>query len=149
MSIEIRLASIRHIDELLPLVAAFHAVEGTELDEASRRSSIAGLLIEPDHGPVWMIHDEGRLAGYIAICYGYSIEFGGRDGFIDEFYLAEPFRGKGTGRKVLQLVLAKLKENGVRALHLEVARDNPGARKLYESEGFRMRDKYHLMSLVL
>lgn len=149
MSIDIRLASIRHIDELLPMVAAFHAGEGTELDEQSRRESIAQLLLDPSLGQVWLIFSAGALAGYIAICFGYSIEFGGRDGFIDEFYLAEKFRGQGIGRRVLKLVLARLKEDDIRALHLEVARDNPGAMTLYQSEGFRMRDKYHLMSLVL
>lgn len=149
MSIEIRLVSIRQIDDLLPMVAAFHKFEGVEQDTQSRRNSIAQLLLAPDLGPVWMIYDEQQLAGYIAICYGYSIEFGGRDGFIDEFYLYEKFRGKGTGREVLQQVLAKLREDDIRALHLEVARTNQSALELYRSEGFLMRDKYHLMSLAL
>jgi ribosomal protein S18 acetylase RimI-like enzyme len=149
MTCEITLASIRHIDDLLPLVKAYHEFEGVEQDDETRRNSIASLLLAPDLGPVWLIYEDGTLAGYIAVCYSYSIEFGGRDGFIDEFYLIENFRGRGIGRAVLQKVLAELKANDVRALHLEVSRDNHRAIKLYEAEGFQMRDKYHLMSCPL
>ncbi|MEQ9561072.1 MAG: GNAT family N-acetyltransferase [Woeseiaceae bacterium] len=149
MTIEISLASIRHIDDLLPLVKAYHEFEGVDQDEESRRNSIANLLLAPDLGPVWLIFEESLLAGYIAICYGYSIEFGGRDGFIDEFYLLENFRGRGIGKTVLQKVLARLKADDIRALHLEVSRSNHKAIKLYEAEGFQIRDKYHLMSCAL
>jgi ribosomal protein S18 acetylase RimI-like enzyme len=131
------------------MIRSYHEFEGVDQDDETRRNTIAQLLLAPDLGPVWLIYDDGKLAGYIAICLGYSIEFGGRDGFVDEFYLFETFRGKGVGRAVLLQVLARLKEDDVRALHLEVARTNRKAIALYESEGFQMRDKYHLMSCAL
>jgi ribosomal protein S18 acetylase RimI-like enzyme len=149
MSIQITLASVRHIDDLLPLVKAYHEFEGVDQDDETRRNSMANLLLAPDLGSVWLILEKGSIAGYIAVCFGYSIEFGGRDGFIDEFYLLENFRGRGIGKTVLQMVLAKLKANDIRALHLEVSRANHRAVKLYEAEGFRLRDKYHLMSCAL
>lgn len=149
MSTEIRQASIRHIDELMPLVRAYHEFEGVSQDDETRRKAISTLLLAPELGPVWLIYDAGRLAGYIAICLGYSIEFGGRDGFVDEFFLLEDFRGKGTGRKVLALVIERLKADDVKALHLEVGKANRRAQVLYTSAGFVLRDQYHLMSRPL
>ena len=60
------------------------------------------------------------LIGYIAVCYSYSIEFGGRDAFIDEFYIAAAERGKGIGGRVLKEIATLLQMRGVVAVHLEV-----------------------------
>lgn len=149
MTTEIRLASIRHIDDLLPLVRAFHEVEEIAQDDEERRAAVAAMLLSPELGYIWLISFDGVLAGYIAVCLGYSIEFGGRDGFIDEFFLSTGFRGKGIGRKVLAMVLEQLREDEVKAVHLEVAQTSHGVQELYESAGFRLRDRYHLMSCML
>jgi ribosomal protein S18 acetylase RimI-like enzyme len=149
MTPEIRLATIRHIDDLLPLVRAFHQVEEIAQDDESRRAAVAAMLMSPELGYIWLISFDGVVAGYIAVCLGYSIEFGGRDGFIDEFFLSAGFRGKGIGRKVLAMVLEQLREDEVKAVHLEVAQINHGVQELYKSAGFRLRDKYHLMSCIL
>ncbi len=149
MAIEIRLATIRHIDELLPQVSAYHDFEGVVQDDETRRKTISTLLLAPELGPVWLIYYAGSLAGYIAICLSYSIEFGGRDAFVDEFFLQEDFRGKGIGSAVLDMVIALLKEDDVKALHLEVGQSNEHARAMYEAAGFVLRDQYYLMSREL
>lgn len=149
MSTEIRQATIRHIDELLPLVSAYHDFEGVVQDAGTRRRVISTLLMAPELGPVWLIHHGGKLAGYIAVCLGYSIEFGGRDAFVDEFFLLESFRGQGIGREVLDRVIDALRKDDVKALHLEVGKSNKRARSMYEAAGFELRDQYHLMSCVL
>jgi ribosomal protein S18 acetylase RimI-like enzyme len=149
MATEIRPATIRHIDELLPLVGAYHEFEGVVQDAESRRKTISTLLLAPELGPVWLIYHAGSLAGYIAICLGYSIEFGGRDAFVDEFFLLEDFRGKGIGSDVLAMVIQRLREDEVKALHLEVGQSNQRARAMYEAAGFALRDQYHLMSCEL
>jgi ribosomal protein S18 acetylase RimI-like enzyme len=80
--------------------------------------------------------------------FGYSVELGGIDGFVDEFFIRESVRGRGMGTEVLGKLLPALSQNGVRALHLEVARDNDAAQRLYTRAGFRMRDRYALMTRV-
>jgi len=149
MLTEIRLARIRHIEELLPLVSAYHDFEGVVQDQQTRRDAIAALLLAPDLGSIWRIYHSGSLAGYIAVCISHSIEFGGTDGFVDEFFLSADFRGKGVGHEALSMVLEQLRIKGVKALHLEVAQDNRRAQDLYAAAGFKLRDKYHLMSCEL
>ena len=132
---------------LLPLVRAYHAFEDVDLSDAQRRAAL-GPLLAPDSsfGRVWLIRSAGRTVGYAAVCFGYSIEFAGRDAFLDELFVEEAARGRGIGRAVLALVQQQCAALGVGALHLEVARDNTRARRLYEALGFEPRERFHLMS---
>jgi [ribosomal protein S18]-alanine N-acetyltransferase len=50
-------------------------------------------------------------------------------------------RRQGVGRALLAAVLDHVRARGARTLFLEVAADNPAARTLYESAGFRAAGK--------
>ena len=149
MDLELLAAKSADIDRILPLVAAYHAFEGIASDAAQRRSAVGRLLAERALGGIWLVLADGGLAGYIALCRGFSIEFDGYDAFIDEFYLEAEFRGQGIGRLVLAALGREAQRQGINALHLEVARDNRRARRLYEQAGFAARDRYLLMTMVL
>lgn len=135
-----------HLDQLLPLVRAYHAFEEIERTDDERRASLTPLLGDNPFGRIWLILEADEPIGYIALCFGYSIEFGGRDAFVDEFFLAEPARGRGLGRQVFAEIRKAAAGLAILALHLEVARSNTRARRFYESLGFTARDRYHLMS---
>ena len=149
MKSQLKRADMQDIDLLLPLVAAYHDFEHIDSDEAGRRAALLRLLDNQDLGGIWLIYGNDQLAGYIALCRGFSIEFNGFDAFIDEFYLLPEFRGQGIGRQVLSAIGNKARELDIKAIHLEVARDNRRARWLYESAGFEARDKYLLMTAML
>mgnify|MGYP002623815361 CR=1 FL=1 len=146
MNVALRLADPTHLDALLPLVRAYHAFEGIAQDERVRLAALGALLASEGPGRVWLIVADGALAGYLIVCFGYSVEFGGRDAFLDEFFIVEAQRGRGIGARALALVQAETAALGVRALHLEVARDNARARRLYAAAGFEARSRYVLMS---
>lgn len=143
----LEIADESHLDTLLPLVRAYHRFENVIMTDAERAVAVAPLLqAESPLGRVWLVRWCGDVAGYGALCFGYSIEFGGRDAFVDELYIAEHARGRGLGSQVLELLKVEAARLGIMALHLEVARSNTGARQLYESWGFRARERYFLMS---
>ena len=147
--ITLELAGPSQLEELLPLVSAYHAFEHVESSSEQRRSSVASLLQDKSLGEIWLIRRPGSSIGYIVVCYSYSIEFGGRDAFVDEFYIEAAERGKGIGSKVLAEVSTLLRERGLVAVHLEVDGTNEPAKSVYARAGFSSRDKYHVMSLVL
>lgn len=134
---------------LLPLVRSYHRFEGIRSSGQDRSSAIAPLLGDNPYGRIWMIVREGAPVGYLALCFGYSVEFGGRDAFVDEFFLIESARGHGLGRLALDAVRREASRLDVRVLHLEVARSNRRARRFYESLGFSARARFHLMSCRL
>ena len=149
MTIELRLATEKDVGLTMPLVAAYHEFEGIGTTPSERESAVRNLIAEPKFGGIWLIYSGGNLAGHIVLCRGYSIEFGGFDAFVDEFFLLPQFRGRGLGKKVLELMKTEAKALKIRALHLEVARTNENARRLYRRAGFEVREKYVLMSLEL
>lgn len=146
MSAALHLAAAEDIDRLLPLVAAFHALEGIGSDEEARRAALTPLLEGSPLGCVYLIGPRAAPLGYIAISFGWSIEFGGMDGFIDEFYIRDAVRGRGVGSEVLNALLPKLDQAGVKALHLEAAKDRPRLARLYARAGFQTREPYTLMT---
>lgn len=97
-----------------------------------------GEITSSDHlGKFWLIiHEDGSIIGYLIFTYGYSFEYGGRDAFIDEFYLKSDFRNQGYGTKVLVMLEEVAVDLGVNAIHLEVEKTNSSGNKLYAKSGF-------------
>lgn len=70
----------------------------------------------------------------------------GVEGDVQTIAVAAEARGLGIGRALLDELLAEAGRRGVRELFLEVRADNPVARTLYESVGFReigVRPRYY------
>ncbi len=145
---EIRRAELGDLERLAPLVAAFHVEEGVASTPEARRAALETVLGGPGIGEVRLIETagDGAPVGYIALAYGFSIEFNGRDCFLDEIYVAPAHRGRGLGRRAIRAAREDLERRGFKAMHLEVLTGNPAAR-LYKREGFALRDGYHLMSM--
>ena len=146
MDVKLHLQSLDDLETIVPLVRDYHAFEQLDTTDAQRQTAVRGLLTQPEFGGIWLIRCDGALAGYIVLCRGYSLEFSGFDAFIDELFLAEAFRGMGVGARVLAAIKVEARKLDINALHLEVARDNHSARKLYAAAGFEPREKYVLMS---
>jgi ribosomal protein S18 acetylase RimI-like enzyme len=145
--VELRECTPRDRALLRALIAAYHA-EDRVAHDADALEAIVTPLLDGTYGRIWMIVAAGEVVGYVAMCFGYSIEFGGRDAFIDEIYLVPAHRGRGIGKATLEHLEVEARAFGVRALHLEVDHDNPAAH-LYERVGFRSRNRYRLMSKPL
>jgi GNAT superfamily N-acetyltransferase len=121
---------------LLPLVEAFQLEEGYAAGDAALRAAVHELLRDDAAGRVLIAREGGRAVGYAALCFGFSIEFRGRDAFVDELYVVPEQRGGGLGRALLRALEAEARACGVRKLHLEVEQRNDSARRLYVQEGF-------------
>jgi len=137
------------LERLLPLIAAFHAEDGIDLSDAARRAAVLPLLEGSPHGAIYVIGPARAPIGYACISFGWSLAFGGLDGFVDEIYIRPGVRGRGIGMEVLRGLPKALGAAGIKAIHLEVRRDNAKARALYQKLHFEMREGYGLMSRVL
>ncbi|UOA27076.1 GNAT family N-acetyltransferase [Pseudosulfitobacter sp. DSM 107133] len=149
MSAALTLATSDHLDALLALVERFHDEEGIDSTPDSRHAGVAPLLDGIPHGAAYLIGPPRAPIGYIIICFGWSVEFAGMDGFVDELYIRPGVRGRGVATEVLMALPRALAQGGLKALHLEVDTTNDTARRLYKRAGFKMRDGYHLMTQML
>jgi ribosomal protein S18 acetylase RimI-like enzyme len=111
-------------------------------DEPTVREVLRRLLRSPDLGHVWVFFEEGTPVGYMALTFGYSFEYHGRDAFIDELYIEPQYRRKGIGRRAMQFVEERARELGVKAIHLEVDQSNDPAAELYRRAGYDNHSRF-------
>jgi GNAT superfamily N-acetyltransferase len=131
-----RVAEESDAAKLLEFIRAYYAFDGHGFDQQKAEVALAGLLSDPGLGRVWLILDDDVAVGYVVLCFGYSLEWRGRDAFVDEFYLRDDYRGRGWGRQAMDFVEKAARSLGVRTLHLEVVRENAAALQVYRKLGF-------------
>jgi diamine N-acetyltransferase len=144
MSAAFQSASLADVPSILAHQRAYYAADGYAFDEAVARAAIEGLLGDPERGRLWVLAEgdtPDQILGYLAVTFGWSLEWGGRDAFVDELYLAPSHRGGGIGRTAIALAEDACRAAGVRALHLEVERANTRGRALYARTGFADTDR--------
>ncbi len=130
------------------MLREFYAYDHIAFDEAEARRALALLLSDARLGRVYLIGVGGELAGYLVVTFGFSLEFKGRDAFVDELFLRAEMRGRGLGSRALSVAEETCRAEGVRALHLEVERANTGAQEVYRRAGFKDHDRYLLTKWI-
>lgn len=146
MSASLTLAGPDHLDKLLPLVASYHAEAGIKSTAETRQAGLGPLLGGIPHGCAYLIGPPRAPIGYIVITFGWSVEFGGLDGIIEELYIRSGVRGRGIASEALIALPRALAGAGLRSVHLEVAKNNAAALRLFRRAGFAPREDYMMMS---
>ena len=123
------LNSLRAVD--LDRAAHLHRQAFEPLGERGwTRQDIAGLLASP--GVAGFLLTEGSSDIGMAICRVVADEAELLTVAVDPAH-----RRRGAARLLLDAVVDRVRDDGARTLFLEVGADNPGARTLYDSLGFR------------
>src|ERR1700692_1318795 len=133
---QFRMAVESDAGALLRFMREYYAFDGHGFDEPKAHVALIGLLRDSNLGRIWLILDGAGAVGYVVLCFGYSLEWLGRDAFVDEFYLLEEYRRRGWGRKKMECVEEAARAAGVRTLHLEVVGHNTAALEVYRTLGF-------------
>jgi len=144
MGANFTLAETSDVDLLVELMREFYVIEHLQFDELAARGALGQILSDRRFGVIHLIRVGEEAAGYLVVTFGFSLEFHGRDAFIDEVYLRENFRGRGLGRASIEFAAEVCREEGIAALHLEVDRVNTRAQKVYRHAGFRDHDRFLL-----
>lgn len=132
----LRLATAADVEALLGMMQRFYAIDGYPFVREKKERAVRQLLNEPLFGEIWLVEAQGQPVGYLVVTVGFSLEYNGKDGWVDELFLEEPFRGQGLGEKMLQHAIARAEALGINFLHLQVERHNQAGRRLYEKLGF-------------
>ena len=139
---QFRPINLEDADRVVAMMAQLYADSASPFDRMRARRAMEKLLGEPEFGGVWMIDLDGALAGYVVVLLGYSLEFGGRFGLLDELFIAQDYRGNGLGSEALAFADQQCKARGWQALRLEVGQENLRAQSLYRRSGFEMHDRF-------
>ncbi len=82
---------------LVELMADFYAEAGFELNRRHAAMAFAALLRDARLGQVWLIEADSQPAGYLVLTFGYSMEYGGPAGILEDLFVRAEFRGRGLG----------------------------------------------------
>ena len=145
-----KLVKAKHTDAnaCMEMIKAFYQLDNYPFSEEKAMKCFNEILANDQLGKFWLIHQDDKIIGYLIFCYGYSFEYGGRDAFIDEFYLKEEARGKGIGTEVLLELEKEASKLGVKAIHLEVEKTNVAGNKLYSKVGFKGNNRSLLTQII-
>jgi ribosomal protein S18 acetylase RimI-like enzyme len=148
MDIQFRAAGLADAAMLIELMREYYTFDHLSFDEAAARPALEALLENVAFGRAWLIEGDGAPLGYVVLALGYSLEYHGRDAFVDELYIREPYRGRGIGRQALALLETTCRELGVQALHLEVDHANTVAQEVYRRAGYQDQGRYLMTKLL-
>jgi GNAT superfamily N-acetyltransferase len=134
----VRRATADDLPALLPLVAAFCAVDGHPYDEAVVARGPPAVAGGRRAGQVLVLEQHAGLAGYAVLTWSWSLESGGRDCILDELYVAQ--RDSGRGAHLLAAAMEHAADHGARACFLETEAANTRVRRFYARHGFAPED---------
>jgi len=140
-----QLLSDQEIPTLMEMMREFYSQQQMQFEEAAASNAVNRALENPALAQIYLIFRGTELAGYFALTFCFSLEFHGRFALLDELYLREPFRRQKLGKAVVAFAEDLCKKAGVKALRLEVGRENHGAQSLYRTAGFK-QDERNLMT---
>src|SRR5207237_3766985 len=145
MSFSFRLAEVSDVDGLRPLIEDFYSFEHLRYDETRLRLLLGKLIGDRNLGRLVLFEDFEQLVGYMVLGFGFSLEFHGRDCFIDEFYVMPERRQQGIGQAAISFAIQTCRELGIKAVHLEADHFNLRGHEFYRRLGFKDHDR-HLMT---
>jgi GNAT superfamily N-acetyltransferase len=140
-----QLLSDQEIPTLLEMMREFYGQQEMRFDEPAASLAINKVLNNPELAQIYLIFRGTELAGYFALTFCFSFEFHGRFALFDELYLREPYRRQKLGKAVVAFVEDLCRKDGIKALRLEVGRENQPAQSLYLASGFK-EDERNLMT---
>jgi GNAT superfamily N-acetyltransferase len=143
-----RTAGAEDLERLLELMDGFYAESGYALDRSHAADAFAAPLADPRLGRIWLIEQGGEVVGYVVGTFAFAMEYGGLIAVVDDFYVRPAARAAGLGTAALTAVREVCAELGMRAMRVEVGRDNAVARSVYGRVGFEALD-HLLMTLPL
>ncbi len=129
------------IDILVSMMKDFYAIDNYPIDVEVSKKLFVTFIADENLGKAWLIYSDNNIVGYVILTFLFNFEYKGRIAFIDELYLSERARGKGTGTKTIAFIQSQADKLLLKLLYLEVEHHNANAQKLYLAAGFENHNR--------
>ncbi len=133
----IGVAERSHVPALLGLLEELFTQEQDFKPNAQKQ--VLGLLQIIDHpacGRIFIARHHNAVIGMATALCTISTAEGGPVILLEDVIVARPYRGQGVGSQLLRHVLCWAESNGFLRVTLLTDRDNAGALRFYERNGF-------------
>lgn len=108
-------------------------------DEEFRQVFFDGLNSK-DKISLLLFEDEGRVVGFANLIYIFSIWAKGKALILDDLFISPEYRGKGYGRRSVELIEQHAKDCGCKRIQFQSETTNPNAMSFYIAIGFTPSD---------
>lgn len=99
------------------------------------------IMAEPDGANLlFMLEENGQSIGFMNTVVFYSVWAHGKVLFLDDFFIREPFRGKGYGAAALAELEKLIQREGLLRVQLLAENTNPRAVRFYRREGYGLQE---------
>lgn len=131
----IRMASPSDLTGVAQLFDGYRRFYGQAADIERARDFIGERLSRNDS---WiLVAQRGEdLVGFVQLYPSFSSTRTSRIAILNDLFVAEPERARGTGRALLDAAEDLARKLGLDALELATATDNTAAQSLYEAQGW-------------
>ncbi len=119
------------------MVKDFWAFEQIPFSSANALKVWHKAWAQPEFVRGWLLEFESEIVGYVVLTFGFSLEYGGLDAYVDELFVKPEFRGRGFAAQALEFLTLECQKLNIVALHLEVDTNNHNAKSLYAKMGFK------------
>jgi ribosomal protein S18 acetylase RimI-like enzyme len=142
---EVWSAHPRDAADVTRLLIAFRDWLGLDLpDDEAFAASVQRLVVDPEtEFLLGRLHPGEPPSGVCQLRFRQSIWTGSADCWMEDLYVAQPERGRGLGRALVELAFERASARGARRIELDTNEQNRGAIALYESLGFSSASKRH------
>jgi GNAT superfamily N-acetyltransferase len=125
------------VDELLVLMRAYCDFYEVSPPDADLVAITNALLADPVNEGVQLIAREptGRAIGFATVYWTWSTTTACRIGIMNDLFVAEDARGRGTADRLIEACRAECAERGARQLTWQTAPDNLRAQAVYDRVG--------------
>lgn len=146
MRLQFTSATISDVETVLRMMRTLQEDDpwSCAFDEQLVRRTVSELLQDPAAVRVWLVRDDNQPIGYIVMAFDYSLEYGGKGAWVDEFFVEPAYRGRGVGTEALRFFEKAARDLGVKTIYLEVNHGNR-ALGLYRKLGFEDHQRYLMM----
>lgn len=115
----------------------------TLLSELSRNKKVVDAdvlsrVLASQDTEVWVAKENGRILGMATLFLIHRIS--GSVGHVDDVVVSPDTQGKGIGRALMEKIIERAKERGMRGLDLTSRPSRVAANALYQKLGFEKRE---------
>lgn len=130
------------IDGIVDLACEFERyldeLESTPESERISRQTIKDVLLEGFSDPkhvILVVEEDEKLIGLSDFWVYPEFIHGGQSAYLNNLFILENYRRKGTGSKLLSETIEKVKEKNAVALHISILPENIIAQNFYKKFG--------------
>jgi len=135
--VTIRAAEAQDIDSLVSLLHVLFSIEEDFVYNEDRQRQGLAMMLENPKGCVLVAEADGRIIGMCTGQIVVSTAEGGPALLVEDVVVAEAWRGRGVGRRLLKRLTVWTAARGISRLQLLTDRNNTAALGFYEKLGWQ------------